>query len=309
MHSRAMKRRVTADSLRYLRACANQVQLPWLCPIQAAGRRGRGAGRCIVTASSVGRGGVDCGGRKVVAPSQGPGSKGHRAMATAVGEQHTFEQDYLPFDPPPSERVPQQELRRSWESTRKLTEVQPINISSLVFIGDPLANSPFQNVSPYKHFALTDEVAQISGLLDACLRVNRFERAAALLGKLRKILRLETPQLLHAHNAYIEANITFLTTSRSQSHLQSLQRWFEIDFKDAGVPADATTYALMLKASLQVLQGSKLARTIRRYVDLAVASGRDNEVLNSTILSVVDLHRITSVREPLTAVSNPLLTL
>ena len=230
-------------------------------------------------------------------------------MATAVAEQQIFEEDYIPFDPPHPERVPQQDLRRSWETTRKLTEVQPINVSSLVFIGDPLANSPFRDASPFKHAALTDEVAQISGLLDACLRVNRFERAAALLSRLRKILRPGTSQLLHAHNAYIEASVKFLTPNRSESHLQSLQRWFEIDFKDAGVPADATTYALMLKASLQVLQGSKLARTIRRYVDLAAASGQDTEVLNSTMLSVVDLHRITSVREPLTAVFKPLLTL
>lgn len=143
---------------------------------------------------------------------------------------------------------------------------------------------------------MSTDVGEIHNTLEACLRVDRFERAAALVRRLAQaVYTPDAPELLSVHNRYLSALVTYILRSRSESHLRSMQTWFEVEMIAKGVEPNATTYALLLKASIQMLESPQLERTIRRYMDLAVFRGKDEEVFGLPILSDAELNRIAQV--------------
>ena len=137
------------------------------------------------------------------------------------------------------------------------------------------------------------DVAEIHSTLDACLRVGNMPRAAALLQRLGKIYTPETPDLLQAHNQYLRVNVQDIIRSKDQDVLRALLRWFEVEMRTRGVEADATTYALLLKASMQISHGPRLERTVRRYMEYASNAGLRDEALSLPILSETELGLIS----------------
>ncbi|KAI9799787.1 MAG: hypothetical protein M1825_004347 [Sarcosagium campestre] len=119
------------------------------------------------------------------------------------------------------------------------------------------------------------------------------ERAAALIRRLADAFPPHSTELREAHSLYVEALFKQLIGTRSEARLKSLQRWFEIEMRPKGIFPTALTYAHLLKATLHVLQGPKMERTIRRYMDLAQRSNQALEVLKSSVLTDADLFKIT----------------
>ena len=144
----------------------------------------------------------------------------------------------------------------------------------------------------------SDGHAELADLLDACVRVNRFERAATLVRQYRRTVPDDAPELLRAHNRYLRGLTDYVMQTRSEEHLKMAQKWFELEIRNRGSTTNGTTFALLLKASMHALQGPKLARTMRRYINQAKDVSQDVELLNSPLLSDAEVVEIIKVREP-----------
>jgi DNA-directed RNA polymerase len=204
-------------------------------------------------------------------------------MATATAERPIFEE---PLPPGPPNGFP-----HSATTTRPSTGHHDFpNPASPIVIRDFLGTK-----LKYLGSSLRDTNDALA-LLNACLHLERFERAASVLRRFSQGVQHRGPELLDAHVRYLGKLVDYAVRKRSETHLRSAQQWFEVEIKGRGVEPNATIYALMLKASLNFLQGPKLARTVRRYMDMAICAGRDLEVLHSPVLSEADLFLVTKVR-------------
>lgn len=113
--------------------------------------------------------------------------------------------------------------------------------------------------------------------------------------RLMKIYTPESPELLEAHNEYFMATVEHIIRHKDQDQLKALQKWFEIEIRLRGIEPDATTYALLLKASLQISQRPKMERTVRRYMELAMHAQLRDEALSLPILTEAELGLISQV--------------
>lgn len=133
------------------------------------------------------------------------------------------------------------------------------------------------------HNAISGELEEIHQTLHACLQVGRLERAAALMQRLNQLYQPTSPGLLAAHNEYLRELSWRITRGKDQGMLNDLQRWFNIKMQRMGVVPDATTYALMIQASLHGENQRKVVRTVRRYLRLAEESGLYEETMKNTL--------------------------
>lgn len=91
-----------------------------------------------------------------------------------------------------------------------------------------------------------------------------------------------------AHTAYLEDGLKRLMahgrdSSQSQSMLKEMQRWFEVEVRDKGVPLDAKMIVIMMRAVIRALAGPRRDRSIRRYTELSEMLSEDmlRDVLQS----------------------------
>jgi DNA-directed RNA polymerase len=118
------------------------------------------------------------------------------------------------------------------------------------------------------------------------LRVGRMSRAEAIIQRLSESSHIDSPEVLHAHTAYLEELLRHLAAASSverPSYQAKMQRWFEVEVFRKGVQPDAKMLVVMTRAAIRGLQGSRRDRTIRRYVEMANQLGEleYDEVLSS----------------------------
>jgi DNA-directed RNA polymerase len=118
------------------------------------------------------------------------------------------------------------------------------------------------------------------------LRVGRMSRAEAIIQRLSESSHIDSPEVLHAHTAYLEELLRHLAAASSverPSYQLKMQRWFEVEVFRKGVQPDVKMLVIMTRAAIRGLQGSRRDRTIRRYVEMANQLGEleYDEVLSS----------------------------
>lgn len=129
--------------------------------------------------------------------------------------------------------------------------------------------------------AISGDTHEIHQTLHACLQVERYDRAAALVRRLGQLYKRDAPGLLAAHNDYIREITLVLLRSRFPSLrlLQNLHHWFEVELRGTGITPNAVTYALMIQASFKSPDKKQGSRAVRRYVHLAQNAGLGDETM------------------------------
>lgn len=124
--------------------------------------------------------------------------------------------------------------------------------------------------------------------LNTSLVVGRRDRAAQILQRLAENCSPTAPEVALAHAAYLEDGLKRLMaygrdSSQSQVMLKEMQRWFEVEVRDRGVPLDAKMIVIMIRAVIRALAGPRRDRSIRRYTELSEMLGERmlHEVLQS----------------------------
>ena len=118
------------------------------------------------------------------------------------------------------------------------------------------------------------------------LRVGRMSRAEAIIQRLSESSHIDSPEVLHAHTAYLEELLRHLAAASSAerpSYQLKMQKWFEVEVFRKGIQPDVKMLVVMTRAAIRGLQGSRRDRAIRRYVDMANQLGEleYDEVLSS----------------------------
>ena len=103
------------------------------------------------------------------------------------------------------------------------------------------------------------------------LRVGRMSRAETIIQRLAESSQPNSPELLHAHTAYLEELLRHLAAADSDSrpsYQLKMQKWFEVEVYRKNVQPDGKMLVVMIRAAIRGLQGSQRDRAIRRYVEM-----------------------------------------
>ena len=143
---------------------------------------------------------------------------------------------------------------------------------------------------------INGDSSDVETTLDACLQVQRWDRASALLKQLVHIYRPGSPDLLPAYNRCLEAMVVDMLINKSRNNVDRINQWVEVDMANAGIMPDARTYALKIKVALATLVGSKRDRTVRRYWEKAREQDAQFEVAGlRDILTDSDLGKLNEI--------------
>ncbi|KAI1823883.1 DNA-directed RNA polymerase [Xylaria intraflava] len=216
--------------------------------------------------------------RKKTAPASlyAPGT--HRPLATAVDD--SIHQSYTQ---PPSP-IPLYHIR-AFDPTKALhVKVQD--------------DTPVRSrLSPQ---GIPGGIDEMISVFDACLEVNKLERAATVLARFKNKEGLPQTDLIALHNQYLRAGIDRALDQPKSRWADSLHEWFEVEIRGKDIPHTPETIACMLKISLLSTQGPRLHRVVVRYLDMLPAESIWS-VLGSNILNQQDIGTITSIYQPLSS--------
>ncbi|KAF2772725.1 DNA/RNA polymerase [Teratosphaeria nubilosa] len=124
--------------------------------------------------------------------------------------------------------------------------------------------------------------------LHTSIQIGRLSRAEAIIRRLAEQASTKAPELLHAHNLYLEEFLRTLASQgksgEAQHTLKAMQRWFELEVRKKGVQPDGKMLVVMTRAAIRGMQGKHRDRAIRRYADWAETLGPDvhDEVLGGS---------------------------
>lgn len=214
-----------------------------------------------------------------------PSFQSSRSLATAA--DHSTIEQYFENQPYASES----HGHHQWSSLFPPLDAE-FDPSSLVIVDQALLTRP-KLVRKIK--GIGGDEAELMANFDLSLRVPQFERATALLNRLREYHAPDSPKYLALHNRYLQTIVSHVHITRQHDLGLQMQRWFEVDMPFAGVKPDATTFALMIRMALRLFHGYKRDRNVRRYWAFAKQAGVEEEVLAVPILSEIELGELSEV--------------
>ncbi|KAI9797462.1 MAG: DNA-directed RNA polymerase [Piccolia ochrophora] len=212
-----------------------------------------------------------------------------RRLATAAVEQQSSYEDYVPFQSSSPSAASLQGSPRPGRDPTDLTHIKDFDPTSPIVVTDV----PSPPTLARLRRGVSGDFAELHLTLEACLKIGRLERAAVIVRRLSDVYKANAPEVRDLHAQYVRGLVAQVLKTRSEAHLKSVQEWFEVEMRAKGVKPNALTYALLLKATLNVLQGSVMERTIQRYIALAKQSGQLWEVLHLPVMTDSELFRVT----------------
>jgi DNA-directed RNA polymerase len=222
-----------------------------------------------------------------------PSFQSSRNLATATDQSAIGQAsiDNHPFSSPSD-----YDKIKQWADTMLQMPTDEFDPSSLIILDDYLQTRP---KTVRKIQGIGGDQREMIANMDVSLKVGRFDRAAALIARVRHYFPLGSPEYLALHNRYMNAMVSHMIITRQQQMILQLQRWFEIEMPNEGVRPDATTYSIMIRMALRMLYGSKRDRTVRRYWQLAKKADIDEEeIAGVEILSDLEFGELFEVCQP-----------
>ncbi|KAI9679312.1 MAG: DNA-directed RNA polymerase [Caeruleum heppii] len=287
MLGRTATRTLYRDARRLCEQWSQELSLPWLCPAQLPHRPQR---RHIATSSPSPKDRRP----KVKAALESDHPLSRRPLATATAEHVLPYEEYVPFEGPAAHDAAATQQWPPPRNTPDLSTLKNFDPTMPLVINSTLATAPRRLRAPDYS---SQSIAELHLTLEACLKVGRLERAAALVRRCGMVYTSTAPALLVAHNAYLRALTEQTVRSRTETDLKALQKWYEVEMRRKHVAGNATTYALLVKASLNTLEGKQLDRTVRRYMDIARETHMAEELLNLPILTDAELNHVWKLYE------------
>ena len=197
--------------------------------------------------------------------------------------------DEIPFEGLGSLSPPSQ-----WGMPRPSSELKDFGDLNPLYLGGALATAP----QKYRVSAgVGGDLHEMQSVFEACLQVGRIERAGVILKRMSKIDDLSPTELLYLNNLYLRAAVEQIMLEPSQTALQSLHKWYELEVRLKGLPQDIETVAYMVKASLQSPAGKgkgKRERLVQRYMDM-LDEDSALQLLEAELLTGHEINEITHI--------------
>ncbi|KAI1174644.1 DNA-dependent RNA polymerase [Nemania sp. FL0916] len=134
-------------------------------------------------------------------------------------------------------------------------------------------------------------------VFDACLDVNKLERAALVLERFNQIDGLTYGDLIDLHNRYLRAALDQAIDQPESPLAGSMHRWFESQIRGKDIPITPETVAFMLKFAVLSTRGAKLNKLVKRYMDM-LPEEEIWSVLDTGILNSQDFGTIARIYRP-----------
>ncbi|KKF96570.1 DNA-directed RNA polymerase mitochondrial [Ceratocystis platani] len=216
------------------------------------------------------------------------GSHQSRSLATAVDGGNIY--DPLAASPIMGASSTSSAAAAS-SSSSKLTELTEFDITNLIRPEDHYVPLPARKRGDNN--SLPTEAEDIFAVFEACLQVNKLDRAAIVLRRLGATGDMPAENLIYMHNQFLKANLDQLRLNPSIKNAEALHQWYEVYIRSTGLPHTAETIAYMLRASILSAKGPRLNRLITRYMDMAPGNIGLQVLAMDDILSAQDLALIT----------------
>lgn len=199
-------------------------------------------------------------------------------MDSTPYDQHD---EWLPWDRP-SASQPQRS-----DTGHSMSDLRPWDPTSVVQV--PLqyeTRMPVFKAGPGT--AMTGDMRDLQQNLYACCQIGHLQRAAEIVRRLSQTYLDNAPELSDAHQHYLHGCLRSLQLEPNKEKYLAMQRWLELEVKAKGIKPTPAMLAAMIKGAFCILDGSRLDRTVRRY--LAYAHGISSDMLDAT----ADFHFFTN---------------
>ncbi|OJD40830.1 dna-directed rna polymerase [Diplodia corticola] len=281
MLAQVARRRSQRDARRLSRV-ADQLYLPWLCPALFRGN------------ASLGPIARDPGNRVAQHKSRTAASSRSRTLATAAAAE-ALNETKAPhiFDQMPQGHLSRARGSQTSDDSMPLStwkDARPLVIHTATTAPPPRLNY-FNGIG--------GDPVELHSNLQACLRVGRLDRAAALLRRLRELYNPTAPELVESNNMYLLQLMDRVWAKQPGYTMNTMSSWFEHEMRDNDIPPNSVTYTCMLRTAILILDGAKRERLIRRYLWLAEQSGELNSVLTNEAWSDDEYSILADVRPDL----------
>lgn len=210
-----------------------------------------------------------------------------RSLATAVDIAMPEE---IPFVDSASQVVPNYPANAAERA--RLMSIVPVDPTDILSLENSLSVPPER--MRMKN-GINGEQREIFAILEACLRLGRIERAAAIIKRSTVFLKLSPDELGRLHNEYLKASLERILKEPNAEHAHEIHKWFEMNMRTKHVSVTAVTIAVMLKTSLQSPPGSRRDRLIQRYMDMAPGDAGLEVLSMDDIMSAEDLDIINQI--------------
>lgn len=276
----ALRRRHT---LRQLQQAAENIQLPWLCPILVQPHPLQRQQRSSSSRPSVSR--------SKTSPAPITQSR-HLASPAAAPESFDRNDDYIPFVHSNGDYAVHRPSSRP--ATGDLT---PFDLSQILMLDNAVdASQDYDDTDYVPGVNIRRNIAEVEATLDACLQVRRWDRAFTLLSQLSASYQTNPARIQDSYNKVFAAMIDDFLHNHNTVHEKRINEWIEVHMRRAGLEPDACTLALRIKVALESLAGGKRARTIRRYWDMTTEYGLESKVLSlREVLDERDLGKLSEI--------------
>ncbi|KAF2272963.1 DNA-directed RNA polymerase mitochondrial precursor [Westerdykella ornata] len=127
-------------------------------------------------------------------------------------------------------------------------------------------------VTPIK-YGIGGDPVELHQNLYACLRVGRMDRASAILHRLTMMYNPSAPDLIEAHNLYLQAMFELAEQTPSERGMREIEEFYETQMVAKGIEHNAQTLVTLLRAAMNLLPEGMREASIQKYLHLARRSG------------------------------------
>lgn len=171
-------------------------------------------------------------------------------------------------------------------------ELRPFNVSQPLQLDDP---APTIQRLRMNRQGISGDVEELVAVVNACLQVQKLDRAQLVLKRLGQFDEFPREQLVALHNTFLRASLEQMRLTPEKTGSEDLHKWYELQIRRPGLPQTAETVACMLKASILSQRGTRLSRSVARYMGMAPGEAGLEVLAMADILSDQDLAVITDI--------------
>ncbi|KAF2703554.1 DNA/RNA polymerase [Pleomassaria siparia CBS 279.74] len=271
MLARAARRRLRRDAFASpdLKLSA-QLTLPWLCPAQ------------MRWATSVGTTTTNDTVRTQRLPSIISPRNDSRALYTVADIQPA---QLAPYPPPQAFQGSLHGFSQPWAHSvprQNLAKISPWDTSRPLVVRDSLSTAfPMAKYS----YGIGGDPGELHQNLHACIRVGRLDRAMAIVQRLTDLYDPSAPEVVNAHNVFLEAKINAAMESGNTfaESLADIEEWYNTRMIKKALEPNAQTFVHLIRACMALQEEPLQGESVRRYLDSAREFGADFiEEINSS---------------------------
>ncbi|KAF1839411.1 DNA/RNA polymerase [Decorospora gaudefroyi] len=108
----------------------------------------------------------------------------------------------------------------------------------------------------------------------ACLRVGRLDRAAAIIERLAPFYKPDAPEVVDAHNAYLQTLLELNQPDPSREAMASIKAWYRQQMVSKHIQPNAQTFVTLIRAAMSFLADGAKEDAVRKHIAAAHQQGQ-----------------------------------